>query len=117
MINPVDQPVRFDLPTDFRITAFSVLLTLLVTMLFGLAPALRASGIQPASVLKGGDDSHSRQRFTHGLLAAQVAFCVVVLMLTGLFVTTFRRLAGRPLGFSSARVITLETVTPTGQPP
>jgi putative ABC transport system permease protein len=117
LINPVDQPVRLDLPTDFRITAFSVLLTLLVTMLFGLAPALRASGIQPASALKGGDDLHSRQRFTHGLLAAQVAFCVVVLMLTGLFVTTFQRLASQPLGFSSARVITLESVTPTGQRP
>jgi predicted permease len=115
LINPVDQPVRLDLPADFRVTAFSILLTMLATMLFGLAPALRASGIQPASALKGGDDSYSRERFTHGLLAAQVAFCVVVLALTGLFVTTFERLAGQPLGFSSARVITLESVTRTGQ--
>jgi predicted permease len=112
MINPVDAPVRLDLPFDGRVLAFTALLILLVTTLFGLTPALQASAITPAATLKGGSHPLSRQRLMHGLIAVQVAFCVMVLLVAGLFVSTFRRLSNRPMGFSSARVITLESVTP-----
>jgi predicted permease len=117
MINPVDTPVRLDLPADMRVTAFALTLTLLVTMLFGLAPALRASGVRPAASLKGADDVYSRHRLMNALVAAQVAFCVVVQLLAGLFVSTFDRLRNQPLGFSPARVIILQSVTPTARRP
>ena len=39
---------------DWRLAGFGVALTLGVTMLFGLLPALRASAITPDDVLKGG---------------------------------------------------------------
>ena len=68
-------------------------LTLLVTLLFGLTPALRASGMKPASALKGGDDPHSRRRLMHGLIAVQVAFCFLVLFVAGLFAVSFDRLS------------------------
>ena len=117
MINPVDAPVRLALPADGRVTGFAVMLTGLVTMLFGLAPALRASGVRAASALKGGDNARSRPRLMAVLVAAQVGFCVVVQLVAGLFVSTFQRLANQPLGFSPARVITLESVTPADQRP
>lgn len=53
----------------------------------------------------------------NGLIAAQVAFCVVVHLAAGLFVTTYKHLSNQPTGFSSERVLTLETVSKTGQPP
>jgi predicted permease len=79
--------------------------------LFGLAPALRASAVKPVSALRGGEDGRSRGRLMHGLIAIQVAFCFVVQLASGLFVATFERLSKQPTGFSSERVLNVETVT------
>ena len=86
------------------------MLTAGVTILFGLIPALRASRIQPASAIRGGDDSHSRRRLMRALIAAQVAFCFLVLFVGGLFVSTFDRLSDQPTGFSAERLLVLDTV-------
>jgi putative ABC transport system permease protein len=79
MINPPDNPDRLALPVDWRVMGFALTLTLGVTFLFGLVPALNASSVRPASALKGGEDPHSRRRLMHALIAAQVAFCFLVL--------------------------------------
>jgi predicted permease len=50
------------------------------------------------------------------LIAVQVAFCFLVLFVGGLFITTFQRLANLPTGFSSERLLTLETVAKAAQP-
>ncbi len=110
-INPRDNPVRLALPADWRVLLFGVALALLVTCLFGLIPAVRASAIQPASALKGGEDPHSRRRLMYALITAQVAFCCLVLFVAGLFVSTFQRLSHQPLGFSADRLLVLDTVT------
>ncbi len=116
MINPPDNPARLALPADWRVLGFAAALTLAVTFLFGLVPALRASSVKPASALKGGEDPHSRRRLMHALIAAQVAFCFLVLFIAGLFVATFERLSNRPVGFSAARILLLDTVTAQSQP-
>jgi predicted permease len=117
LINPPDNPVRLALPADWSVLGFSLVLTLAVTFLFGLLPALRASAVQPASALKGGEDPHSRRRLTHGLIAVQVAFCVLVLFVAGMFGATFERLSHQPTGFSSERLLNLDTVTQHAQTP
>jgi predicted permease len=111
MINPPDNPARLILPADWRVLAFGVGLTLVVVLLFGLLPALRASSVKPVSVLKGGDNPHSRQRLMHGMIAVQVAFCFLVLFVAGLFVATFERLSNKPMGFSADRILLLETIS------
>jgi len=116
-INPPDNPARLILPADWRVLGFGLALTLGVTFLFGLAPALRASAVKPASTLKGGEDPHSRRRLMHALIAAQVAVCFLVLFLAALFAATFDRLSNQPTGFSAERVLTLDTVTERAQPP
>jgi len=116
MINPPDNPARLLLPADWRVLAFSVTLAILVTALFGIAPAVRASTVKPISALKGGDDPHARRRLMHGLIAAQVAFCFIVHFIAGLFVATFDRLSSQPTGFAVDRVLTLETVARGEQP-
>lgn len=116
MINPPDNPARLILPADWRVLGFAVMLSLAVTLLFGLAPALRSSAVKPISALKGGEDPHSRRRLMNALIAAQVAFCFLVHFLAGLFVASFDRLANQPTGFSSERLLTLETVARKDQP-
>jgi putative ABC transport system permease protein len=116
-INPPNNPVHLVLPADWRVLVFGTLLTLAVTLLFGLAPALRASAIQPVTALKGGEEPHSRRRSMYALIAAQVAFCFVVLFLAGLFVATFRHLSSQPLGFDPKNLLLLESITPHGQSP
>ena len=116
-INPPDNPARLSLPADWRVLGFGLALTLGVTLLFGLAPALRASSVKPASALKGGEDPHARRRLMHALIAVQVAFCFLVLFVAGLFVATFDRLSNQPTGFSAERLLTLETVAQRPQPP
>jgi predicted permease len=50
-INPPDNPARLSLPADWRVLGFGMLLAVGVTILFGLAPALRASAISPSSTV------------------------------------------------------------------
>jgi predicted permease len=114
-INPPDNPARVFLPADWRVLGFALALTLAVTFLFSLIPALRASAIKPANALKGGEDPHSRGRLMHALIAVQVAFCFLVLFVAGLFVTTFDRLSHQATGFSAERLLTLDTVTKSPQ--
>jgi len=108
MLRMPEDPVRVVLNAGWRELTFGAALALFVTLLFGLAPALRASAIQPVSALKGGEDPHSRRRLMSGLLAAQMAFCVLVQFVAGLFVTTFQRLSTRPLGFSYEHVLVMD---------
>jgi predicted permease len=110
-INPPDNPARLTLPADWRVAGFGLALTALVVLLFGLAPALRASAVKPVSAIRGGEDPHARRRLMHGLIAAQVAFCFVVLLVTGLFVGTFDLLSHRSPGFSTERLLVADTVT------
>ena len=117
MINPPGNPVRLDLPADWRVLGFGLALTLAVMLSFGLTPALRASTVQPASALRGGEDPHTRRRTMHALIAAQVAFCFLVLFVAGLFAATFERLSHRPTGFSADRLLLLHTVAQREEDP
>jgi predicted lysophospholipase L1 biosynthesis ABC-type transport system permease subunit len=91
MLRVPEDPVRLVLHTGWRELAFGVALTLLVTVLFGLMPALRTSAVEPVNALKGGDP-HARRRLMNALLAAQMAFCILVQFVAGLLVTTYQRL-------------------------
>ncbi|MES1261068.1 MAG: ABC transporter permease, partial [Acidobacteriota bacterium] len=116
MINPPDNPARLVLPMDWRVWGFGLALIVLVTVLFGLLPALRASAVKPASTLKGGEDPHSRRRVMHALIALQAAFCFLVLFVGTLFVTTFERLTNQPAGFSAEGLLALDTVAQPARP-
>ena len=117
MLNPADNPARLSMPADWRVAGFGVALTLVVTLLFGLTPALRASAVKPVSALKGGEDPHSRRRVMNALIATQVVFCFLVLYVAGLFAATFDHLSRQPNGFSAERILTLDTIAQNPQPP
>jgi predicted permease len=114
LVHPPDNPARLALPADWRVALFGFGLTILVVLLLGLLPALRASAVRPVAALKGGEDPHSPRRLMRGAIAVQVAFCCLVLFLSSLFVASFQRLENRPLGFSTDRQLLLETVADKG---
>jgi predicted permease len=98
--------VVLDLPIDGRIITFTIGLAAFTTLIFGTAPAFRASGAAPMDALK--DHSRgtppARGRLADAFVVAQVALSVVLLVAAGLLVRTFTQLATRPLGFQAADV-------------
>jgi predicted permease len=112
-----NNPVRLHLSADWRVAGFGLALMLAVTLLFGLAPALRASAVKPVSALKGGDRPYFRGRLMQVLVAAQAAFCFLVLFAAGLFVATFERLSRQPAGFSPERLLALDVMLLRPEPP
>jgi predicted permease len=116
-INPPDDPARLMLSADWMVVGFGTALALGVTLLFGILPALRASAVRPVSALKGGEEPRSKTKWMQGMIAAQVAFCFVVLFLAELFAMTEAKLGQRRMGFVAERLLLLDTVTRVSQPP
>jgi predicted permease len=92
---------------DWRLLAFVTSLTLVTGILFGLAPALRATQIDVSSALKetGRSTSASRTRLSKALLVAQVALSLVLLIGAGLFLETLWNLRRVDVGFDTSNLL------------
>jgi predicted permease len=112
MLAPPDEPVHLDLRVDWRLLAFAGGLTLVTTALYGLAPALRASGITPITALKTGGRSATRGGLMRPFVAIQVGFSLVVLFVGGLLVLSFARLSSVNPGFATSDVMLVGLETP-----
>ena len=115
-VDAADNPAWLALRPDLRSIAFGGLLTMAVTLLFGLAPALVALRVTPAIALQGGHTPRSHRRLMLGLMMVQVAFCVLVVFVGGLLVATLDRLARQPLGFVPQRLLAVQAVAATPRP-
>lgn len=108
MLTPPQDPVHLNLRVDWRLAAFAGGLTLMTTALFGLAPALRASGVAPIGALKtGGGRAGAGAAVMRPFVAIQVAFGLVVLFVGGLLVLSFARLSSVNPGFATSDVLLL----------
>ena len=100
--------VFLDLSLDWRVLGFTIAVTVATALIFGTAPALRASGVAPMDALKEhgrGASSDSRANLASSLVIAQVALSLVLVVAAGLFMRTFSSLAGLHLGFDRDRVL------------
>jgi predicted permease len=112
ILAPPDDPVRLDLRLDWRVLAFAGGLTLLTTALFGLVPAVRASGVSPIAALKtGGGRPGTRAGVMRPFVTMQVAFGLVVLFVGSLLVLSFARLSAVQPGFATSDVLLLSLDT------
>jgi predicted permease len=85
--------ISLDLPMDARTLLFIAATTLLTGVLFGIVPAVRAIGhTDIARALHGTRLKSISRRWSTALIVAQVAFCVVVLVLAGLLLESLRKL-------------------------
>lgn len=112
MLAPAADSVHLDLRVDWSVMAVAGTLALLTTALFGLAPAVRASGVAPLTALKGGGRTAVRTGLMRPFVAIQVAFGLVVLFIGSLLVLSFARISSVNPGFATSDVllIALETV-------
>ncbi|MGA7412514.1 MAG: ABC transporter permease [Bryobacteraceae bacterium] len=106
LLSTTDTHIFLDLRPNASVFAFLVLICTVTTLLFGLAPALRASRTTPNTALKAGSGkSSTRIGLLRPLLAIQVGFGFVVLFVAGLLLFTFQRLNHVDPGFAKEGVI------------
>lgn len=107
---------RFDeIALDWRVVAFTVGVSILTGLVFGLAPALQAGRGDVRSALQAGGRGASGgalDRMRGALVAAQVAFALVLLIGAGLLIRSFARLQDVDPGFRPANLITFTVSLP-----
>jgi predicted permease len=99
---------------NWRVLGFTVGVSLITGMLFGVAPAWRASRADLTSALKvsnRGSSAITRSRLIKGLVIVQVAMSLVLLVGAGLFVRTLRNLEHVDVGFNQQNLL-LFTLNP-----
>ncbi|HUA58129.1 MAG TPA: ABC transporter permease [Verrucomicrobiae bacterium] len=100
------------LTLDGRVLAFTLAVSVLTGLLFGLAPAWRASRTDLTTSLKdgGGRGTLGGGRSLRGLLVAgQIAASMVLLIGAGLMIESFSKLRGVDVGFRTDGVFTVNT--------
>lgn len=93
---------------DWRVLAFTLALTLLTGVVFGLAPAWRATRVDLTPTLKDSARSSSaasRSLLSRGLVVLQVALSVLLLVGAGLFVRTLVNLHRVEVGFDTSNLL------------
>jgi predicted permease len=99
--------MALDLNLDLRALAFTAAVSVLTGILFGIAPALRATRVDLTPELKDGAGraASARSRMAKGLVVAQVALSLLLLFGAGLFVRTLRNLAQIDVGFNRENLL------------
>jgi putative ABC transport system permease protein len=108
-ISTQQNQISLDLGMDWRVLAFTTGLAVLTTVSFGLAPAIRATRAEPATLLQSGSrgSTGGRERFSlrRILVVSQVALSVVLLMGALLFVRSLRNLTTLNVGFLQTGIL------------
>jgi len=102
---------------DRRVLAFAFFMTLLTGVIFGLLPALKAAGAHELMPrLKLSDQrsagTASGRRWFNGLIVAEIAIALTLLVCGGLMVQSFQRLQHLDLGFRPDNLLTMKMVLP-----
>jgi len=102
-------PVFLDLGVDGRILSFTTVVAAATGVLFGLAPAWRGTRVGPQTALKANGrgivEGHSRFTLGKGLVIAQIALSLVLVIGAGLLLGSFRNLATLDPGFRREGVL------------
>ncbi len=97
--------LNLDLHLDGRVLRFTLAVSLLTGLFFGLAPAWTSSGVRPSPALKGeAGGATGRFYLVKVLVVIQIALSLVLLIGAGLFVRTLRNLKSEDLGFDRQHV-------------
>ncbi len=99
-------PNGVDLSLNWRTMAFTLAISLLTGVLFGLAPAWRATNLDLTTALKQGRRSTGAvSRLSKGLIVAQVTLSLLILVGAGLFIRTLYNLRRVNLGFNQENLL------------
>ncbi len=101
-------PLPFSVPLDPRVLTFTLAITLVTGVLFGLVPALRATDLSLSATLKAhgrGTHGGARLNLAKTLVIAQVALSLLLVAGAGLFLRSLGNLSSTPLGFDTASIV------------
>ncbi|HZD51255.1 MAG TPA: ABC transporter permease [Silvibacterium sp.] len=113
-IHPGNIPRLDELGMDYHVLLFTLGISTLTGVVFGLAPALRASRVDLNTALKAGGRSSSsgglrvrRDKLRGALVIAELAISLTLLTGAGLLIRSFMRLVNVPPGFDPDKVISM----------
>jgi putative ABC transport system permease protein len=106
---PKNIPRMSEVGLNWTVLAFTGAISILTGLLFGLAPAAAAARLDLHEALKegGGRTSGARQRTRSGLVVAEIALSLILLVGSGLLLRSFWRLTHVDPGFEAENVLTM----------
>ncbi len=99
-----------DVKLDTRVLVFTLVISILAAIVFGLIPAWRSSSFDLQTALKeqgSGGEARGRERLRSAFVIGEVALAVVLLVGAGLLLRTFSQLLSVDLGFRPEHVLTM----------
>jgi putative ABC transport system permease protein len=116
LMPPAEYELGLDLRLDGSVIAFTAVLSMLATIVFGLAPAVQASRYTLVSALKGEEPTGGRslRRFAarNALVLCEIALSVVLLTASGLLVRSLLYSRGINLGFDKQKNLLFFDLSP-----
>ncbi len=108
-VPPIDMPVALAVHTDRNVLLATLVISLVTGVIFGVLPALRATSIQPAAVLKeetkASAGGRNKARLTSALVVVQISLSLLLLICAGLFIRSFVSAQQVNPGFNPERVL------------
>src|SRR5262249_2295589 len=105
-----------EIGVDGRVLVFAVAASLASSLLFGVLPALRASRVDLNASLRqggrGGALGGGGSRLRAGLVVAEIALAVMLVVGASLLIRSFVALGDVDLGFGTDRLLVVETSVP-----
>jgi len=114
-LNPIDLPAMFQPQLDIWVLLFTVLVTLLTGVLFGLTPALQTARSDLNALIREGGrstDGPGRQRTRQLLVIFETAITLVLLTATGLMISNFSQLRVTDPGFDPENILSISLNLP-----
>ena len=108
---PAPVPLDLTLSVDWRVIAYTFVLSVGAGLIFGITPAWAASHPMLSNALKGEDPfARPGRRVTLRsiLIVTQIAMCVVLLSATGLFLRSLQEAARIDIGFRTNGIVSLQ---------
>lgn len=115
IFGPATLPRLQDVSLDWRVGIFTLGITAIVGVLFGVIPALGATRLDMVESLKErgkGVANHANLYLRNTLIVSEVALALVLVIASGLLVQTFHRLINVDPGFNATHVLTFEIALP-----
>ncbi len=113
---PRDLPRVAEVGVDWQVLLFAAVVSVFCGVLFGILPALRASGADPQQTLRAGSHTITEGRRSlqvrNLLVGVETALSVVLLVVAGLLISSFARLMSVDRGFDVERVLTAKVTLP-----
>ena len=109
MAGPDNNILSLDIAPNWRLFGATTLMVVVITLLFGIVPALRAAATAPGALANSGRVAESHGRLSSALIVAQVSLSLVLVIGAGLFARTLYNLRNVDRGFVPGNVLLVKT--------